>query len=126
MRMQRCYLLAIASLIFAAPLLAHHGTAAYDSTKTITVKGIVSDFQFVNPHVLVFFDVKDDKGNLEKWQGELTSPNHLARAGWNKHTLKPGDAISFSGVRAKSGAPTLWLTKIVAAGGQEIPLTPGD
>lgn len=116
----------IFSVIFAAPLLAHHGTAAYEATKTVTIQGTVTDFEFINPHVMIFFDVKDDKGSVEKWQGELTSPNRLSRAGWTKHTFKPGDPVTFSGYRAKSGAPTLWITKIVGADGQEIPLAPGD
>jgi hypothetical protein len=126
MRMHRWGLLAIASLVFAAPLLAHHGTATYEVTKTASIKGTVTDFQFINPHVLIFFEARDEKGSVEQWQGELTSPNHLARAGWAKHTLKPGDQVTFGGFRAKSGAPTLWITKIVTADGQEIPLAPGD
>lgn len=126
MRIHRWSMVAITLLMFAAPLLAHHGTAAYDSAKTIAVQGTVTDFQFVNPHVLIFFDVKDDNGNIQKWQGELTSPNHLSRSGWSKHTLNAGDQVTFTGVRAKSGAPTLWLTKVVGPDGREIPLTPGD
>jgi hypothetical protein len=117
---------AFAVMIFSVPVWAHHGTAVYDASKTVTVKGTVIDFQFVNPHVLVFFDVKDGKGDVQKWQGEMTSPNHLSRSGWNKHTLKPGDEIAFVGVRAKSGAPTLWITKVVRSDGQEIPLTFAD
>jgi hypothetical protein len=126
MRSYRPILFAFAALIFVAPVWAHHGTAAYDSSKTVTVKGAITDFQFVNPHVLIFFNVKDEKGNIQGWQGELTSPNHLSRSGWTKQTLKPGDEITFSGVRAKSGAPTLWITKVVRSDGREIPLTPGD
>jgi len=116
----------VLTLIFSAPLWAHHGTAAYEAGKTVTVQGTVTDFEFINPHALVFLEVKDEKGNVEKWQGELTSPNRLSRAGWTRHTLKPGDVATFSGFGAKSGAPTLWITKIVAADGQEIPLAPGD
>ena len=75
----------------SGPAFAHHGSAAYDMSKTVTVTGTVTDFQFVNPHVLISMDVKDPSGKMEKWEGELTSPNHLARAGWTKSTLKPGD-----------------------------------
>ena len=126
MKSYRPVLFVFALLIFTAPLWAHHGTAAYDSSRTVAVKGTVTDFQFVNPHVLIFFDVRDEKGGVQRWQGELTSPNHLSRSGWNKHTLQPGDEITFTGVRAKSGAPTLWITKVVRSDGREIPLTPGD
>ena len=92
----------------------------------MTITGTITDFQFINPHVMVFFDVKYENGTLEKWQGELTSPNHLGRAGWTKHTLAPGDQVTFSGLRAKGGATTLWVTKVVAADGRGIPLAPGD
>ena len=55
----------------------------------VTLKGTVTDFRFMNPHSLVFFDLKNDKGEVEHWQGELTAPNKLARAGWTKHRLNP-------------------------------------
>ena len=81
-----------AVLIASGPTFAHHGTAAYDTKNIVTVKGTMTDFRFINPHVQLFFDVKNDKGETEKWQAELTAPNKLTRAGWDKHTLKPGDS----------------------------------
>ena len=125
MRMQRGNLLAIILLMMVLPSFAHHGNAAYDTTNIVTVQGKITDFQFINPHVMIFFEAKNDKGNVEKWQGELTSPNHLMRTGWTKGTLKPGDQVTFSGLKAKSGASTLWITKIIAEG-HEIALAPAD
>lgn len=113
-------------LMIASPLLAHHGNAAYDTTKTVTVNATITDFEFINPHVMVFFQAQNDKGGIDNWQGELTSPNHLMRTGWTKQTLKPGDQVTFSGLRAKSGATTLWITKVIAADGHEISLSPAD
>ena len=113
-------------LIIALPVFAHHGNAAYETTKTVTLTGTIRDFEFINPHVMVFFDVKDENGSVEKWQGELTSPNHLGRAAWTRHTFEPGDQVTFVGLRARSGASTLWITKVVTADGREIPLAPGD
>jgi hypothetical protein len=63
------------------PVLAHHGGAAYDQTKTVTFDATVTEMQFANPHVLIFFDVKNAAGQTEKWSGWLTAPNKLARAG---------------------------------------------
>ena len=106
-----------ASIVFLQSLaFAHHGQAGYNNKEPVTVSGTVSDFMFLNPHCIVSFDVKDDKGELEKWQGELTSPNHLIRAGWNSHSLKPGDKVTITGWRAKSGANSLWITKTVVNG----------
>jgi hypothetical protein len=99
---------------------AHHGTANYDMTKVVTVKGTVTDFQFVNPHTLILFDVKNDQGVIEHWQAEATSPNHLVRAGWSKDIIKSGDQISISGFRAKNGSTVMRFQKMVLANGQEI------
>jgi len=108
--------LILSVLALATSLLAHHGQANYNTKEPVTVSGSVTDFQFVNPHSLVFFDVKSDKGEAEKWQGELTSPNHLVRAGWKKNSLKPGDAVTVTGFRAMSGANSMWITKLVVNG----------
>ena len=112
----------IAALLLALPLLAHHGAAAFDVTKMVTVKGTVTDFQYVNPHVQVYFDVKSDKGETEAWQGELTAPNKLSRAGWTKRTLKPGDMITVTGNPAQNGAHTLWIRKLIGPDGESLQL----
>ena len=111
MKTKTAMLLAIAAgiVLMAGSLLAHHGQANYNTKESVTVSGTVTDFQFVNPHSLVFLECKDDKGQPEKWQGELTSPNHLVRAGWKKNSLKPGDQVTMTGFRAMSGAPSMWI-----------------
>jgi Family of unknown function (DUF6152) len=114
---------ALAALLFSVQLFAHHGTASYEVSKVVTVKATVTDFQFINPHSLVFFEAKDDQGESKKWQGELTSPNRLTRVGWNKNSLKPGDVVTLSGYPAKSGVNSIWITKVVLADGSE--LSPG-
>jgi hypothetical protein len=120
-----CFGIAVILLVIAAPVLAHHGQAGYSVTDPYTVKGTVADFQFVNPHCIVTVDVKDEKGETQKWQGELTSPNHLLRAGWNAHSLKQGDQIEITGWRAKSGANSMWITKTIL-NGQELRTAAGD
>ncbi len=105
-------------LMIAVSLSAHHGQAGYNTTETVTVSGALTEFQFVNPHSIVNLEVKDDKGETAMWQGELTSPNHLIRAGWTATTLKPGDQVTMAGYRAKSGANSMWITKISVNGDQ--------
>lgn len=112
-------------LVVSAPLFAHHGTAGYETTKTITVNGTITDFQFVNPHVQIFFEVKDDQGKVEKWQAELSSPNRLTRTGWSRSSLKPGDPVTVTGFQAKSGVNSIWIVKITV-NGQELNLSSGD
>jgi hypothetical protein len=122
-----------ASLVVAALLLlgssvafAHHGTAMYDTTKSVTVKGTISNFQFINPHVIVSLEVKDAQGNVVTWQGGLTSPNHLMRSGWTKETLKNGDVITLSGFPAKSGAPEMWIQKVELGNGTALDTSGGN
>ena len=112
--------LVVALVAVSGSTFAHHGTANYDMTKMITLKGTVTDFQFINPHTLILFDVKNDKGVVEHWQAEATSPNHLVRAGWTKNIIKAGEEITVSGFRAKNGSTVLRFQKMVLANGQEI------
>jgi len=106
--------------------LGHHGGAAYDSSQTITVTGKVTEFKFVNPHVLISIAVTGSDGQVVEWSGELTSPNRLARMAqpgsvrWTKEILKPGDEIELTGNPAVSGAPALRLQKVVDATGTAI------
>ena len=114
------------SFAVSGSAFAHHGAAAYDSSKMVTVTGTVTDFQFVNPHVLISLDVKDPStGKIDKWEGELTSPNHLARAGWTKSTIKPGDEVTMTGAALKSGALAMAIRKVMK-NGQPIALMGGS
>ena len=114
------FTIVVGLLVVSGPTFAHHGTANYDMTKVVTLKGTVTDFQFINPHTLILFDVKNEKGIVEHWQAEATSPNHLVRAGWTKNIVKSGDEITISGFRAKNGSTVMRFQKMVLAGGQEI------
>ncbi len=105
---------------------AHHGYAQFDTKTVVTFQGTVTDFHFVNPHSVVEFDVKDDKGQVRSWKGELTSPSHLGPRGWTATTLEAGDQITIAGYRAKNGAPSLWVTRIVLANGRELKLDSGN
>lgn len=113
---------ALVLFITALPGFGHHGTAAYQEDKWITVTGTVTEFSFANPHTLVYLDVRQNDGKIAKWQGEMTSPNHLVRAGWSKNTLERGEVITISGLPAKKGMSTMWIRKIVKANGTELPL----
>lgn len=121
-----CIALIAGVLLFAGAAFAHHGTANYDTTKTVSVKGIVTDFEFVNPHVQISVDVKEEDGKVKRWSGELTSPNRLSRAGWNKDSLKLGDIITIGGYPTKSGSPEIWIQKITLANGEDLPTGMGN
>ena len=115
---------AVGLLTIVGPIFAHHGTAAYDTTQETMVKGTVTDFQFINPHTLIFLDVKNDKGDVEHWQVDAQSPNQLTRDGWTKNLLKPGDQIAVIGFRAKNHSNILRSLKVVLPNGREIKAAP--
>jgi hypothetical protein len=113
--------LVLLAALAAAPVAAHHGAGLFEPQKQVTVEGTVTDFQFVNPHVLVYMAVKGEDGKEVQWGGELTSPNRLARDSravkWTKDILKPGDRITMTGHPARNGAPMMDILKIVDAQG---------
>lgn len=103
------------------PAYAHHGFVSwFDMSHTTTVKGTVTGFDWTNPHAYIYFDVKNEKGVVEKWTAELGAVAMLTRAGWKKDSLKPGDEITATGNPAKDGKPIMHLEKIVLANGQEL------
>jgi hypothetical protein len=110
-------------LLISTPLWAHHGATEYDMTKIVSLSGTVKEFQYVNPHTLVTFTVKDDSGNAVEWQGELPSPNLLSRRGWSRSILKPGDQVTIIGAPAKNGEKGMQIKKLVFPDGHELPGT---
>jgi hypothetical protein len=92
------------ALLVASVASAHHSAAGIDRTKTVTVTGIVKEFKWTNPHSWIDVDVTDDKGT-KTWSVEMTSPTFLARAGWKRSTIKPGDKVSISMRPLKNGDP---------------------
>src|SRR5436190_19685750 len=100
-------LIATFMLLFAtSSAFAHHSFAAeYDSTKQVTVKGVVAKVAWVNPHAYVYIDVKDESGKVTTWAFESLSPNALARQGWTRNSLKAGEPVTVNGYLAKDGKP---------------------
>jgi hypothetical protein len=96
-------------LLISSPLSAHHGASAYDLTKSITARATVTNLQWENPHVILHFDVTDEKGVIRNWAVEMTNPLVMKRAGWNKDLLKSGDEITITFHPAKNGSATGYL-----------------
>jgi hypothetical protein len=106
--------------IISVPVFAHHGASPYDTSKVTTLKGTVTDYQFINPHVEISVDVTNDKGKVESWIGEANSPNVLSRHGWDRDMIKKGDQITVIGNAGKNGSKTLRLQKVVLSNGKEL------
>ena len=99
------------------PVFAHHGKANYDVQHPITLFGTVTAYEFLNPHVLIRFDVADAKGATSKWVAEGDPPQKLYRAGWKRDSLKPGDQVTITGPPDMAGQHILVLQKLVGPGG---------
>ena len=106
-------LAAVSSLLFA-----HHGSSAYDTNKPLTFSGTVTQLVWTNPHCQILFDAKDEEGNVEHWAGETSSPGVLARAGWTKTTLQPGDKIKIALYPSKTTSHLGIVTTLSLASGK--------
>jgi hypothetical protein len=92
------------AFLAVTPLAAHHSfSAEYDSKKQVTLKGIVTKVEWLNPHVYFYLDVKDDSGNITNWALEMGPPNGLEHSGWTRNTMKVGDEVVVEGTLAKDG-----------------------
>jgi DNA/RNA endonuclease YhcR with UshA esterase domain len=107
-------------LLAAAPAFAHHSTAQYDLTNPVTVKGVVERLEWTAPHAYLYIDVKNEQGQAEQWVVEIDSPSFLKQNGWTSTTVKPGDIITCTGGRAKSGATTMRCTTVRLANGEKL------
>lgn len=112
--------------LFCGAAMAHHGVAGYDMTKTITLHGMVSKFDWSNPHVVVYVDGKNEGGEVQHWTIEFAAPVHMVRAGWSKNSMKAGDEIVIDTHPSRNGAPigissTITFILKVAVNGQALP-----
>jgi hypothetical protein len=95
--------LAVAALTITGPIFAHHGLAHYDMKKIIVLTGIVTTFDWGNPHCLLHMDVMEEGGLFRHWTLEMSSTSAMSRRGWAKNTLKPGDMVIVETHPAQNG-----------------------
>ena len=86
-------LVALAVVATSAPALAHHSFAMYDHTRTVTLRGEVTKFQWTNPHAYLEVDVKQKDGSMKHYSIEMTSINMMQRLGWRSNMIKAGDQV---------------------------------
>jgi len=108
------------------PAWAHHSFAMYDSTKPITLEGIVKEVQWTNPHVWIEVLVPTASGGQEQWSIECTSVNFMTRRGFTKHTIKPGDKISITLSPLKDGSHGGAFKNVNSLNGAPLNLEPQD
>jgi Family of unknown function (DUF6152) len=107
-------------MLHGTPTYAHHSVGAeFDLSKRITLHGLVTKVEWMNPHVYLYVDVKVD-GKTANWACETAGPNTLARQGWNRMSLKIGDRVTVVGYRARDGAFVASAREVVLADGRKV------
>ena len=108
--------LIMAGIFLAVPLSAHHGSAAFDN-KTVTMKGTVKSWTYMNPHCLLTFEAKGDDGKTVEWVVETQAPGIMYPAGYRKDSFKFGDEVTVTANPVKNGLPIGRIVKVVTATG---------
>ena len=105
-----------------APAAAHHANSAFDREATVTVSGIVTRWQFINPHVGIWIEAADENGEPREWTGEFQSVQDLYRLfGWNKDTFRPGDPVTLIGnPDHRPDHYSMWVEGVIFADGTEV------
>ena len=119
MRQLKAFFLFIpALLVISIPVFAHHGNAAYDYQKTVTLKGTVAEWIWANPHCWLKLDVKDQNGNVQHWNIEAGNPPAITHEGWSRHTFKPGDIVTVDVMPVKNGGTIGRFRKVTLPDGK--------
>jgi hypothetical protein len=108
-------------LAVCVPLFAHHGYAAYDTDRKITIKGTVTRWIWSNPHCMIQLDVSDDSGHVVHWIAETENPSTMSRSGWTDKSIKVGDQITVIALPVKNGNPDGRILEVVLSSGQRLP-----
>jgi Family of unknown function (DUF6152) len=107
--------------IWTTAATAHHSFAAqYDINKPVTLGGVVTKMEWMNPHSRFYVDVKDETGRIVNWNVELASPNVLLRQGWTREALKPGDLVTVDAAQAKDGSNMANAQRVTLADGRRV------
>lgn len=118
--MRRVAVTALASTLslLSLPVLAHHSAAPFDSTKTVTLSGVIKDFEYTNPHSWLVIDVMDSGGKVSTWSFESQGPAFLVRAGILKGDLTPGTSVTVTGHPMRDGTHAASFMRAVRADGK--------
>jgi hypothetical protein len=98
------FIVALSVLLMGTSALAHHSfSSEYDATKPVTLEGVVTKVEWMNPHVYFYVNVKDDVGKVNNWALEMGAPSGLQRQGWTRNTLQVGDTVKVEATLARNG-----------------------
>lgn len=110
----------VGCLTFTGLLRAHHASRQVYEGKSITLMGVVTDYEWANPHSVLSISVKDNEGKVEEWHAEILPPTEMLRAGWTKESLKPGDEVTLTGRPGRYAQHIMWLEYLVTPDGRKL------
>jgi hypothetical protein len=110
----------VAVAAFAAPAFAHHSFAMFDADKSVTMTGVVKEFEWTNPHVWLRVMVNDDAGMPRQWALEMGAPGQQSRIGWKPDSVKPGDKVTVTIHPLKDGSRGGQFMSAVLPDGQRL------
>jgi Family of unknown function (DUF6152) len=120
-KMFRGVLMAAAGVVLvSAPLVGHHGAAALDTGREITLRGTVTEWIWSNPHCFLIFDATDDSGTVRKWSVETQNPTSMTQRGWSRSSFKVGDEVTVTIEPVKNGQPVGRILHAIGANGQKL------
>jgi hypothetical protein len=109
-----------ALILLSTPAVAHHGTASFDTSKDLTLKGTVTDWIWANPHCFLKFDAMDETGTMRNWAVEVSNPTDMTKRGWARSSFKVGDVVTVNLQPVKNGAPIGRLRNVVLPDGSTL------
>jgi len=122
-----CSLFALLVAAVPTPSFAHHAFAAeFDVAKPVTLTGVITRVDWINPHAYVYLDVKDANGAVVKWSLETLPPLMARKGGMTKDMLPVGQTITIGGFGSKDGSKMAWIKKITFADGKVLQVTAED
>ena len=110
----------VSLLAYCSTSWAHHASRQVYEGKSVTLMGVVTGYEWANPHSVLSVAIKDDKGRVEEWHAEILPPTEMLRAGWTKESLKPGDEVTLTGRPGKYAQHILWLESLVTPDGRKL------
>ena len=120
MKLKFLMCVALGVSIFSLPLFAHHGNAAYDTGKSVTLKGTVTQYVWAFPHCMLQLEVRDDHDQVVQWTAETENPSSMIHFGWTRQSMKPGDQITVTVVPGKNGKPIGRIIELVLSNGKKL------
>ncbi|MXO59660.1 hypothetical protein GRI89_08920 [Altererythrobacter salegens] len=118
--MRRILPWAAAAALPLAPLAAHHSFAMFDNTRSITLHGSVTKFQWTNPHAFLEVEADQPGGGTKHYTLEMTSPNMMSRGGWNARTIKTGDVVTVYVSPLRNGSPGGLVLEVILPSGKHM------